>query len=129
MRLSIFHLFVVYLLCALIPLLAGQEVPADLQGRWETTHEGYEEVAMEITGSDIIFKNGPDFIETQQIVRVRTTTENGKQFYTITYRGGDGSTYSLAMQVHTSGASSVLRLKNQAHIVWTKTAPSLPEQP
>jgi len=129
MRLRIFHLFVVYLLCALIPLFERQEVPAELQGRWETTHEGYEEVAMEITGSDIIFKNGPDFIETQQIVRVRTTTENGKQLHTITYRSGDGSTYSLAMQVHGSGSLSVLRLKNQPHIVWEKTAPSPPERP
>ena len=124
MRLMIFHLFVLYFLCALMQFFDTTHVPQKLTGRWETAYPGYENATITITDSAIIFDNGPAFSDTNQILKVTQTTEDGTHCYTIRYRSRDGEKYSLAMYVNIAGDYPVLRLKNQMHILWEKSPDS-----
>ncbi len=53
MKIRIFHLFIIYILCACIPLFNIAKVPGELTGIWETTHPDYEQAEIEITSTDI----------------------------------------------------------------------------
>jgi len=122
MKIRIFHLFIIYILCACIPLLVTEKVPVELIGIWETTFPEYEEAQIEITATTISFINGPDHRDTNRVTRFENKMHYGRQLYIIDYKNDEGAEYSLPLYYSAvAGNNPMLRFKNQEQIIWRKS--------
>lgn len=94
------------------------EVPSEILGTWTTNAPGYEDRALEITATSLIFHAGESGRLEYSIDRIRAEHLESTTSYTLLY-GGEQEQQTLAFD-YRFGAGETIRLRNQRHRTWRK---------
>lgn len=94
------------------------EIPGEILGTWTTSAPGYEDRALEITETSLIFHAGESGSMEYSIDRVRAEHLEHATSYTLLY-GGKQEQQTLAFD-YRFGAGETIRLRNQQHRTWRK---------
>ncbi|MCF8061616.1 MAG: hypothetical protein K9M82_03785 [Deltaproteobacteria bacterium] len=98
----------------------GEEIPDALVGRWVTSAPRYEEAALEITKETIIFSNGWDFVNVNEIKKVEIEPGDGRTLINITHEDYESGKYTLSLYHHPGTRGGTLQFVNQKHLVWSR---------
>ena len=94
------------------------EVPSEILGTWTTTAPGYDDRALEITVTSLIFHAGASERMKYSIDQVRAEPQERTTSYTVLY-GGMQDQQTLAFEYATT-PNVTIRLRNQQHRTWMK---------
>lgn len=121
-----------YALCAILLLVdvyaiflsysrnRDAKAPSDILGIWTTTDPRYEDRALEITDTTVVFYTGEGRSVTYRISDVSVEESEYMYYYTIQYGAGDDES-TLAFD-YTNIPADRIRLRNQREMAWTKVS-------
>jgi len=110
-------------LIAIITMNCGRTTTAsdELIGTWKTSNIRYKGTSFEIKRNTITFHTKEGNIEKFTIIKIKKEPMQDKEWvlYTVYYRDRDLRKVEFSFYFRTS-ESSVIRFKNQPHLVWKK---------
>jgi hypothetical protein len=96
----------------------GKGIPEELRGVWVTEAKNYERCSsLEITGERLIFENGIQFIDINDVTKVERTPEGDTPLYNIHDENRDGYSTRISVLFMKTAKGGVLCFKNQRNIL------------
>jgi hypothetical protein len=98
----------------------SQTVPEELLGAWETAEHRHKRCSLEVTGEQIIFANGGDFVDINTIRGIKRVDEAKRVLYEIECENQEGGEYRLSLYYSHSNKTETIQFKHQPHIRWVR---------
>ena len=107
----------------LVSLDRGGIVPDGLVGTWQTSVPQYANREFRITKTALVFQNGSeeDSVTAHHIRSVESVPQGNNRLYTIRYTRTVSDLKDIyEFSFYNEGLGTIIRFKNQPHIVWRK---------